>query len=59
MAQARVLLAALAERDPSALEAALHELPRREQQRVLARVKVDLSAFGDHAHAHAWLAGLA
>ncbi len=58
MAQARVLLAALAERDSSALEAALREMPRREQKRILDRLRLDLPSFAVHREARAWLADL-
>jgi hypothetical protein len=44
--------------DPSALEAALWKMARREQKRVVARVKVDLPAFAGHPVAQAWLAEL-
>ena len=58
MSQARVLLAALAERDPSALDAAVREMPRREQKRILDRLRSDLPAFAAHREARAWLGDL-
>ena len=42
----------------SRLEAALREMPNREQKRILDRLRLDLPALAAHRDAHAWLSDL-